>query len=400
MPFNRNSVTLRKKKLAGGRVSLYLDIYTQGKRTYEMLGLYLNPGDKQQNGVMTTAANIIRAQREKEIMETARRISLGIEHKYTSFQDFIQKKHPPKTKHTAVVYKNWVKINGETTEFTRLLDGVEKFMKWLGTKSIATQQNYAIFLKVWIKQACKERAIIAEERDNILQFIKDNTPSKQKRHFPKFLTSDELDKLCRTTPLPCDAAVARAFMFACMTGLRVSDVANLHPKQIDAATRTLHFRQKKTNEDVAMPLSDAAMLLCSTPDTAERVFSLALRKDGTTPLSHVINNALNRWASLAGVTKYITFHISRHTFATNLINSEVSIYTVKELLGHSSLASTEIYTHLNTSQKREAINRLPSLGLNKNARNDELRAIEELKEKMHSVMSELERLENSRKQSL
>lgn len=397
MAKKHNSVTLRKKNLSGGRISLYLDIYSHGERTYDILHLYLQPNDPNANSLTLALAERIRQEKEKEVLEISRRIALGIEHKYTSFQQFIQKKYPPNNKHTHVIYKHWERINGAESDFSRLYEDVERFMQWLKSKSIATQQNYSVFLRVWIKKACLESAIDAASRDAILRRISELTPPKQKRRLPKYLTDEELYKLCRTTPLPQDVSVARAFLFACMTGLRVSDVAILHPNQIDTSTKTLHYRQVKTQEDVFIPLSNAAIELCSQPDTHDRVFKVPTRKDGTTPLSHIINISLNRWASLAGVRKYITFHISRHTVATNLINNDVPIFTVKEILGHSSIGSTIIYTHLHTSKKREAINTLPALGLNKEiARDDESQAIESLKEQMRSIMAEIERLDKLR----
>lgn len=380
---------------------MYLDIYSNGERTYDILQLYLQPNEPDTNTLTLALAERIRQDKEKDVLETSRRIALGIEHKYTSFQEFIQNKYPPDNKHTQVVYKHWNRINGEKTEFSHLREDVERFMAWLKSKSIATQQNYSIFLRVWIKKACIEKMIDAATRDDILRRISELTPPKQKRRLPKYLTDEELEKLCRTTPLPQDVSVARAFLFACMTGLRISDVAILHPNQIDISTRTLHYRQVKTQEDVFIPLSDAAIELCSQPDTPDRVFKVPTRKDGTTPLSHIINISLNRWASLAGIRKYITFHISRHTVATNLINNDVPIFTVKEILGHASIGSTIIYTHLHTAKKREAINTLPALGLNKEiAREDESQAIESLKEQMRSIMSEIERLEKSRQNIL
>ncbi len=72
---------------------------------------------------------------------------------------------------------------------------------------------------------------------------------------------------------------------------------------------------------------------------------------------------LKRWVKDTGITKNISFHNSRHTFASLLIDTEVSLYAVKELLGHSEIKSTQKYTHMASKTRQYAVSKLEGLDI-------------------------------------
>ena len=74
-----------------------------------------------------------------------------------------------------------------------------------------------------------------------------------------------------------------------------------------------------------------------------------------------MNVALVQWMLKAGITKAITFHSARHTFATLQLTLGTDIYTVSKLLGHSELKTTQIYAKIIDQKKLEAVNRIPNL---------------------------------------
>ena len=80
--------------------------------------------------------------------------------------------------------------------------------------------------------------------------------------------------------------------------------------------------------------------------------------------SAYLNVELNRWALRAGITKHISYHTSRHTFALMMLDLGVDIYTVSRLLGHKEINTTMVYAHILDSKKQEAMSRIPKFDIN------------------------------------
>jgi len=76
-----------------------------------------------------------------------------------------------------------------------------------------------------------------------------------------------------------------------------------------------------------------------------------------------MNVALQRWMMKAGITKNITFHCARHTYAILQLEHGADIYTVRKLLGHKNLKTTQIYADIVDKKRKEAVNRLNSIDL-------------------------------------
>ena len=74
-----------------------------------------------------------------------------------------------------------------------------------------------------------------------------------------------------------------------------------------------------------------------------------------------MNLNLQRWAMVAGVSKDITFHSGRHTFAVLMLDLGADIYTLQKLLGHRELRTTQIYANLMDKKKQEAVARIPEI---------------------------------------
>lgn len=166
----------------------------------------------------------------------------------------------------------------------------------------------------------------------------------------EFLTLDELRKLAST---PCDIPVLKdASLFSCLTGLRASDILALDWKNIvknaDGAW-CMRLRTEKTDTETTLPLSDEALALCGTPGTG-LVFKGLLR--------HHMQKPLEKWLREAGIDKHITFHQSRHTFATLQVAQGTDIYTVQHLLTHKNVGTTQIYADIVDEKMREASERI------------------------------------------
>lgn len=81
------------------------------------------------------------------------------------------------------------------------------------------------------------------------------------------------------------------------------------------------------------------------------------------PLTHegTVNDTLQHWAKVAGITKHISFHSGRHTHATMMLTLGADLYTVSKLLGHKNIATTQIYAKIVDKKKEEAIGLIPNL---------------------------------------
>jgi site-specific recombinase XerD len=171
----------------------------------------------------------------------------------------------------------------------------------------------------------------------------------------EFLTLDELNKLNTTyfnnSMKPNKANVLRYFLFCCYTGLRYSDVANMRYSNIIDGSY-ISIEMIKTKEHVNIPLSEKAKELLPEPGfKAQHVFKVL--KDQPT------NRYLKDIMKEANINKSISFHCSRHTFATVSKSLGIDYDVISKILGHTDIKTTQIYTkyeleHLKTEMKKWA----------------------------------------------
>lgn len=165
-----------------------------------------------------------------------------------------------------------------------------------------------------------------------------------------YLTIDEVKAMAATE---CKYPILRrAFLFSCLTGLRKSDIEKMkwsEVRQQGEFTRIV-FKQKKTGGQEYIDINPQAVVF--------------MGKRGK-PDAHVFPNfsyssyylmELKRWAVRAGITKDITFHSGRHTFAVIMLDLGVDIHTVQKLLGHKEIHTTQIYAEVVNQKKRDAAN--------------------------------------------
>ena len=164
----------------------------------------------------------------------------------------------------------------------------------------------------------------------------------------EYLTLEELNQLAAT---PCDSEILkRAALFSALTGLRHSDIKQLKWRDIvkDKEHYQLHFTQQKTKGVEYMPISDQAYLLCGERGDADRLVFEGLQDPSW------INRPVKRWIEASGITKHITFHCFRHTYATLQLTNGTDIYTVSKMLGHKTVTTTQIYAKIVDAKKDAA----------------------------------------------
>jgi site-specific recombinase XerD len=123
----------------------------------------------------------------------------------------------------------------------------------------------------------------------------------------------------------------------------------------DGKTLYVHVFMEKTQKPLNVPLSSEALkVLEENVNPDEPIFKLP-SSDAT------INYHIKKWVKKGHVDKKISFHCSRHTFATMMITLGADLYTTSKLLGHANVATTQIYSKIIDKKKVEAVNLVDSL---------------------------------------
>lgn len=209
-----------------------------------------------------------------------------------------------------------------------------------------TKHNYFVKLAVCFHEAIKRRII----RDNPMVGIKGFKAEQGER---MYLTIDEVKKLSET---PCKDYIKKPFLFSCLTGLRRSDIIRLRWMDVQKQgefTRII-FRQKKTHGQEYMDIAPQAVpLMGERGNLTDFIFKM--------PDEVNTNRIIKRWVKKAGISKNITFHSARHTFATMMLDIGTDLYTVSKLLGHRKISTTQIYAKVLDKNKQKAVLNIPLL---------------------------------------
>ena len=141
------------------------------------------------------------------------------------------------------------------------------------------------------------------------------------------------------------------------TGMRVSEISNLKIKNIDLKSNNIYIFGKGSKERIMCIANENIARLIEQYLTIRKINSeyLFVNKLGNHYSEQSIRNMVNDYAKAAGVEMHITPHMFRHTFATALLDEDVNIRYIQQLLGHSSIVTTQIYTHISTNKIRHIL---------------------------------------------
>ncbi|MGC9151272.1 MAG: site-specific integrase [Microbacter sp.] len=210
-----------------------------------------------------------------------------------------------------------------------------------GTVSHNTAATYYSIFKAGLKQAFIDGYLTVD----ISAKIKGIQDQESRR---EHLSVEELNILAET---PCDRPILkRAALFSALTGVRHCDIQKLKWKEIQVVGKQvrLNFTQQKTKGVEYMPISEQAYQLCGEPGKPEQLVFEDL------PDPSWISGPLKRWIKSAGITRNITFHCFRHTYATLQLAGGTDIYTVSKMLGHTNVKTTQIYAKVVDEKKQKA----------------------------------------------
>ncbi len=243
-------------------------------------------------------------------------------------------------------------------------DLIRSFLTFLGEQqySPATMARKIATLRSFYKWA--ERRGLADS--NPMTLIR--TPRQGKR-LPKAITIEQVERLLAA---PSDSDVLgcrdRAMLETLYsTGIRVSELVGLNSEDLDVPGEALHVRGKGRKERI-VPLGAHALaaigryieLLKSDPRNPQpgvRGKPLFINKHGGRLSSRSVRRKLDKYLKQVGLDPTISPHTLRHSFATHLLDNGADLRSVQELLGHQSLSTTQVYTHLSTTRMQDAYNK-------------------------------------------
>jgi len=286
----------------------------------------------------------------------------------TYFQEITTQRHLKSSKSIIINWKRVGELLKLFTSNTPLpfyqidIKTIEEFRRFLitapcgGNKSGTISQNTASTYFSIFKAALKQAFIDGYLTIDLSAKVKGIQEQESRR---EHLTEEELNKLAATE---CDRpTMKRAALFSALTGLRHCDIQKLRWSEIqqDGDTYHLNFTQKKTKGVEYMPISEQAYQLCGKRAQPEDLVFADL------PAPSWISGPLKRWIKAAGITRTITFHCFRHTYATLQLAGGTDIYTVSKMLGHTNVRTTQIYTKVIDKKKETAariikLNTLPT----------------------------------------
>ena len=385
----KEPVRIRFKQLSNGNQSIYLEYYTGdvirkenyvgGKRKYEFLKLYLIPErtreDKAKNEATLALAKAIQSRRIVEVQNDAHGFQ-NTNKSRVNLLDYLENIGKQSAEQGSRNYARTVlntvralrlfrgdyiafrdvdkEFLSEFTDYLRQMPKASKYgvLKTGGRLSNNSVVSYYGTLRTAINRAYKE-GIITVNPTKEFDFASKVRQEPSRR---EYLTLDELKTLINTE---CrHEIIKRAFLFSCLCGLRVSDIRKLRwcDLQRSGGRVRIEITMQKTKEPLYLPISDEALKWL--PERGE-----ANGSDFIFPLTHegTVNDTLQHWAKVAGITKHISFHVSRHTHATMMLTLGADLYTVSKLLGHKNIATTQIYAKIVDKKKEEAIGLIPNL---------------------------------------
>ena len=352
----KEPVRIRLKALRHGNFSIYLDTYVNGVRTYEFLRLYLRPvmsdDDRRLNRETMRVAQAIKTQRLLDLI--AGRDVVGSEQNRTLLTDYMAR------------YKEDCRRSHRGDSYLKSIDNMGNYLRTMLGRRMATLRMKDVDAQLvrdfvdHLRQAATKtgqqlsavsvylyfsvfRAMMGEAvKDRIISINPVDELKKGEMPVRPETTRDYLDaaEVARLADSPCSKdVVKRAFMFCCFTGLRYSDVSRLCWTDISRSGGTwrLTLIMQKTQEPLHAKLSQEAVrwLPPRPADSGGLVFAL--------PSKTSVSRIIRQWAQKSGIRKTVTFHTSRHSYATMALTAGADLYTVSKLLGHRSITTTTVY---------------------------------------------------------
>ncbi|MDD3406387.1 MAG: tyrosine-type recombinase/integrase [Paludibacteraceae bacterium] len=213
---------------------------------------------------------------------------------------------------------------------------IEKYVYWL----IQTKNISASYQRMVVASIDKFYNLTL----NIHLPIKHLYPTRKEHHLPEYLNKDEVKRLINSTNNLKHKCILELLYSG---GLRLSELLNIKISDIDSKDMIIHIRMAKGKKDRKVMLSE--VLLSDLRIYLKKYKPTTFLFEGQNKEHYSaksVQNVVHLAAQKAGIKKHVTPHTLRHSFATHLLENGVDIRYIQELLGHQSVKTTEIYTHI------------------------------------------------------
>ena len=258
---------------------------------------------------------------------------------------------------------------------------VLSFLVWLNDKNIK-DVNYNLIREylLYIKQFNYTKTTTARKIASLRTFYRflyreqviENNPAigvhapKRGKSLPEFLTEAEMDKVLNKINMDSPAGYRNRTIFELLyaTGMRVSELSNLNFEALNLEENEIRVFGKGSKERIVL-ISERAKKYLNTylktvryliykeeqPKASSPVF---INKTGFRLQPQSVRSAIKDVMKQIELQKHVSPHVFRHSFATKLLENGADLRIVQELLGHSSISNTQIYTHVSTERLRQS----------------------------------------------
>ncbi|MDR1100393.1 MAG: site-specific integrase [Treponema sp.] len=346
-------------KIRINRGKLFLDIIHKGNRHWESLGLSVTADRAQMREIMRLA-EIARSKRETQLFSGEWDLLDPVSGKkslYAYLEELGKDRDKRKDRVNKVLPYLKKYPGGESVQIGQIAaKWVADFQRWLLKDtglSESSAASYAAGIRIALKKAARERIIPYDPAESVKAIGIPETDGV-------VLNAGEIQRLAKT-PLGggLGADVKRAFLFACYTALRISDLKTITWGDVQR-TPALQIikRQKKTSRKVYIPIHETAWRIIDDGKIhlhTEPVFPRLAA------IASPVNDYLKTWGDRAGIERRFGWHAARRSCATLLLESGADLATVKKICGHRDIKVTQLYAKATDAMTRRAVNALPNI---------------------------------------
>jgi len=200
-------------------------------------------------------------------------------------------------------------------------------------------------------------------------------------HIPTFISEDEFLRILAAIPAEGSINYRNKLIFEMMfdNGLRISEVLSLNLNEIDFLSSTIRVNGKGSKQRIVLIGEYEKEMLniylnTHRPNILKKTRSnlLFASSKGTIISREYIFRVLKKYSKIAGISRNVSPHVLRHSFATSMLENDADLRSIQVLLGHSDISTTQVYTHVSTKHLKEKYNEfIPNLANKEDEKNGE-----------------------------